>query len=29
MSFYEDKCLMSGSVDGRVNIHDLANMDKK
>lgn len=29
MSFYEDKALISGSVDGRVNIADLENLDKK
>lgn len=29
MSFYEDKALISGSVDGRVNISDLENLDKK
>jgi hypothetical protein len=29
MSFFEDKALVSGSVDGRVNIADLENLDKK
>lgn len=29
MSFFEDKALISGSVDGRVNIADLENLDKK
>jgi len=29
MAFFEDKCLISGSVDGRVNIADLENLDKK
>jgi WD40 repeat protein len=29
MSFYEDKALISGSIDGRVNIADLENLDKK
>mgnify|MGYP001048624945 CR=1 FL=1 len=29
MSFFEDKVLISGSVDGRVNISDLENLNKK
>jgi hypothetical protein len=29
MSFFEDKALISGSIDGRVNIADLENLDKK
>jgi len=29
MSFYEDKALVSGSIDGRVNIADLENLDRK
>lgn len=29
MSFFEDKALISGSVDGRVNISDLENLNKK
>jgi len=29
MAFFEDKCIISGSVDGRVNIVDLENLDKK
>ena len=29
MNFCEDKALMSGSVDGRVNIADLENLDKQ
>lgn len=29
MSFFEDKALISGSVDGRVNLSDLENLDKK
>ena len=29
MAFYEDKCLLSGSVDGRVNLSDIERMDKK
>ena len=29
MSFFEDKSLISGSVDGRVNISDIENMNKK
>lgn len=29
MAFYEDKCLISGSIDGRVNISDLINLEKK
>ena len=29
MAFYEDKSLISGSVDGRINISDLINLDKK
>ena len=29
MAFYEDKSLISGSVDGRVNISDIENLDKK
>jgi WD40 repeat protein len=29
MSFFEDKVLISGSVDGRVNISDLENLKKK
>jgi|TARA_B110001450_G_C17373745_1_gene380771 hypothetical protein len=29
MAFFDDKALMSGSVDGRVNIADLENLDKK
>ena len=29
MSFCDDKALMSGSVDGRVNIADLENLDKQ
>mmetsp|Transcript_18573 Transcript_18573/g.31770 ORF Transcript_18573/g.31770 Transcript_18573/m.31770 type:complete len:215 (-) Transcript_18573:868-1512(-) len=29
MAFFEDKCLMSGSVCGRVNVADIFNMDKK
>lgn len=29
MSFFEDKVLISGSVDGRVNISDLENLDRK
>ena len=28
MSFFEDKALISGSVDGRVNIADLESLDK-
>jgi hypothetical protein len=28
MSFFEDKALISGSVDGRVNISDLENLKK-
>lgn len=28
MQFCDDKCLMTGSVDGRVNIADLENLDK-
>ena len=29
MSFYQDKGLISGSVDGRVNIADLESLDKQ
>jgi hypothetical protein len=29
MAFYEDKSLISGSVDGRINISDLINLEKK
>lgn len=29
MAFFEDKCLISGSIDGRVNIADIHSMDKK
>lgn len=29
MAFWEDKCLISGSVDGRVNLTDIENLDKK
>lgn len=29
MDFYEDKCLISGSIDGRINLHDIENLDKK
>jgi hypothetical protein len=29
LAFYEDKSLMSGSIDGRVNISDLLNLDNK
>ena len=29
MAFWEDKCLISGSVDGRVNLNDIENLDKK
>ena len=28
LAFYEDKSLISGSVDGRVNIADIENMDR-
>lgn len=28
MAFLDDKALMSGSIDGRVNIADLENLDK-
>ena len=28
MSFYEDKALITGSIDGRVNIADIENLDK-
>ena len=29
MAFHEDKCLISGSIDGRVNISDLEGLEKK
>lgn len=29
MAFSEDKALISGSVDGRVNISDIQGLDKK
>ena len=29
LCFYEDKVLMSGSVDGRVNLCDLDSADKE
>ena len=29
MAFFEDKVLISGSVDGRVNISDLENLNSK
>jgi len=29
MAFYEDKSLISGSVEGRINISDLINLEKK
>lgn len=29
MSFFEDKALISGSIDGRVNISDIENLNKK
>ena len=29
MAFFEDKALISGSIDGRTNISDLESLDKK
>jgi hypothetical protein len=29
MDFFEDKCLISGSIDGRINMSDIENLDKK
>lgn len=29
LAFFEDKAIISGSVDGRVNISDLENMNNK
>lgn len=29
LAFYEDKVVVSGSIDGRVNVSDLFNMDEK
>lgn len=29
MDFFEDKCLISGSIDGRINLSDIENLDKK
>ena len=29
MAFFEDKCLVSGSIDGRINLTDLEGLDKK
>jgi WD40 repeat protein len=29
MDFFEDKALISGSIDGRVNISDIESLEKK